>query len=184
MPSHLAYEKYNYAERYMSGLSNVTYSSLVTAVCLMTAVHLVGEGTALPAVSRGHRGFRLMECHLCPSCGCCPWCSIQAVICPGGTGSSSRWHGRWWSQKLEKYFDILPRCPRSLTGALSSKGEGELDPWTPNNPSSSGIFLPRKRAMSLSSWLTYLLPTQTTTTCNSLNPSASLLRLAMTSCMY
>jgi len=135
----------------MSGLSNVTHSSLVTAVCLMAAVHLVAAGTVLPAVSRGHCGFRLMGCHICPSYSCCPCCSIQAVICPGGPGSSSRWHGRWWSQKLEKYFDIFPRCPNSFTRALSSKGEGELDPCPPDSPSSREILPPRKQVMTLSS---------------------------------
>lgn len=123
--------------------------------CLMAAVHLVGAGTVLPAVSRGHCGFRLMGCHLCPSYGCCPWCSIQAVICPGGTGSSSRWHGRWWSEKLEKHFDVIPGCPSSFTRVLSRKGEGELDPCPPNDPSSRGILPPRKQVISL---LTHLPP--------------------------
>lgn len=153
MPPHLAYEKYNYAQRYnMSGLSDVT-PLLVTAVCLMAVVHLIGVRKVLPAVSRGHSSFRLMGCHLCPSYRCCPLCSIQAVLCPGGTSCSSRWHGRWWSQKLEKLFDILPGCPSSSSRASSSKGEGDLDPCPPNNPSSRRILPPRMQVMSLASWL-------------------------------
>lgn len=183
MPSHLAYEKYSYAQILpMLGLSNVTH--IWWLQCLMATVHLVRAGTIQSALLRGHCGFRLMRCHLCPSYGHCPWCSIQAVICPGGAGSSSRWHGRWWSEKLEKCFYILPRCPSSFTRALSSKGEGELDPCPPSNPSSRGMLPHGKQVMSQSWWFTWLLPAPTATTFNSLNPSASLLQLAMTGFMY
>lgn len=123
--SQLAYEKYNYAQSYNIGQScQMSLSHLWWLQCVVAVVHLVGVGTALPAVSRGRCGFRLVGCHLCPSHGCCPWCSMRTVICPGGTGSSSRWHGRCWAQKLEKHFDFLPRCPSSFTRALSSRGGG------------------------------------------------------------
>lgn len=87
---------------------------------------LVGAWTVLPVFSRGCCGFELLGCQLCPSYGCCSCCSIQAVIHPGGTGSSGRWHSRWQSENLEKYFDILPKCPSSFTRALASNGEGDL----------------------------------------------------------
>lgn len=68
----------------------------------MAVVHLVGAGTVLPAVSRGDCDFRLMERHLCPSCSCCPWCSIQEVICPGALaavadGMAGGGHRSWRS---------------------------------------------------------------------------------------
>lgn len=107
----------------------------------MAVVHLGRVGPALPVVSRGHCGFKPVGCHLCPSHGCSPWCSIRAVICPGGTGSGSRWHGRCWAQNLEKHFDFLPRCPSSFTRALSSKGGEERDPYPLHHPISRGILI-------------------------------------------
>lgn len=108
----------------------------------MAVVPLVEVGTALPVVSRGHCGSSLVGCHPCPSHGCCPQCSIQAVICPGGTGSGSRWHGRCWAQKLEEHFDFPPRCSSSFTRAFFSKGGEELALYTipaPGEFSSSGV---------------------------------------------
>lgn len=135
--------------------------SLFSGDCgVLAAVHLVRVGTAPHAVSRDHCGFRLMGCHFCPSHGCYSCCSIQAVICPGGPGSSSRWPGRWWLEKLEKHFDILLTCPNSFTRALPSKGEGELDYCPQKGPSSRGERCPKKQVMFLSPQLTILLPAQ------------------------
>lgn len=101
--------------------------SLIFGDCrMLAAVLLIGVWTDLPVFPRGCCGFGLLGCQFCPSYGCCSCCSIQAVIHPGGTGSSGRWHSRWQSENLEKYFDILPKCPNSFPRALVSNSEGEL----------------------------------------------------------
>lgn len=132
---------------------------------------LVGVWTVLPVSSRGCCGFGLLGCQLCPSYGCSSCCSIQAVIHPGGTGSSGRWHSRWRSENLEKYFDILPKCPSSFTRALASNGEGELITALQKIPA------PRESSDPGCKRCSYYLKSSLSA------HSTSLLQLAVTSCM-